>query len=163
PPLLMLVNHQSAAFLSDQVERQLQLRTAIASQTMENVPSEALRMDSHERRIARFAEIPHFQNYTFLDLVTVHSLETVHAEMPESTGEIGFGDLGQHGISASFHYNDRQALDGTTNPRAGAAAHGCRRVASQHSFTLRRLPKNVDARGAHFDAARPAGPQLLGP
>ncbi len=45
--LLMLIDQQAAACFGDQVERELQLRAAIAAQAVKDIAGEALRMDAN--------------------------------------------------------------------------------------------------------------------
>lgn len=69
-------------------------------------------MNTDQRRIVRGRHVAHPKNHAFLDLVSVHALKTVDAEMAESTGEIRFRDLGQHGEGGRFHYNDPEDSPG---------------------------------------------------
>ena len=51
-PFLVLVDEQAAALLGDALERQFQLRAAVAAQAVEDVSGEALGMDAHQGRAA---------------------------------------------------------------------------------------------------------------
>ena len=65
-PFLVLVDQQAAAFAGDALERDLELRAAIAAQAVEHVAGQALRMDAHQRRGSP-AEIAHLQHHGFFD------------------------------------------------------------------------------------------------
>ncbi len=144
-PLLVLVNQQPAAFFGDQVQRQLQLRPAIAPQTVEHVAGQALRVDADQRRLAPRGHLAHPQDHALLHLTfprlgVIGSFEAINAEMAESAGEIGFGDFAKHGCAewrtGCIHYNDPQAPHGTPTTVDPAAAGGGGGVAGEHPFAL---------------------------
>ena len=90
---LVLVDQQSASLLRNLIERQLELRTAIAAQTVEHVAREALRMDAHQRRPQLRGKVSQLQNHGLFNSGWPYSLETEYAEMAKSAGEIGFRNL----------------------------------------------------------------------
>ena len=51
-PFLMLVDQQAAAFFGNQVERELQLRAAVAAEAMEDIAGEALGVNANKRWVA---------------------------------------------------------------------------------------------------------------
>ena len=84
------------------LERQFQLRAAIATQAVENVARQALRMDPHQRRLGRL-DVAHLQHHGFFRLRAVHALKPQNPEVPEAAGKIRLGDLaklkgGWHGM-----------------------------------------------------------------
>jgi hypothetical protein len=90
----MLVNDHAAAFIGDAIERELQLRAAVTAQAMKNVAGEALRVDSHQRRIASH-HVAHVQNYGFFDAIRHMPCESKDPEGAIFGREIGFGYLFQ--------------------------------------------------------------------
>ena len=90
--LLELVDQQSAAGLGDAVEGDLQLRPAVAAQAVKDVPSEALRVDAHQRGRA-IGEVTQLEHDGFLDACAVGGggLKTEDPEDAELCGKVRFG------------------------------------------------------------------------
>src|SRR5260370_157512 len=92
----MLVNQQPSALFGYQVERKLQLRSAVAAQAVKHVARQAFRVDAHQRRLVAGGNLAHSQHHAFLNLAAERAFKAVDAEVPESAGKIRFGDFGEH-------------------------------------------------------------------
>src|SRR5580700_1697572 len=79
--LLVLIDQQATSFFGDQVERQLQLRPAIAAQAVEDVAGEALRVDANEGRLGVGGNIAHPEHDTLLDFRPIGAFEAEDAKM----------------------------------------------------------------------------------
>src|SRR4029077_18226720 len=99
---LMFVNQDSTAFLRNALERQFELRAAIASQAVEYIASEAFGMDADQRRICP-AERASDQRHRFLHHVVGASFESVDPELSEAGREVGFRDFSQAECGRDLH------------------------------------------------------------
>ena len=87
----MLVDQQAAAFGGDAVERDIQLRAAIAAQAVKDVAGEALRVDAHQRRLRRRSRSPIFEHHGFFGAGACRAFETVDPKDAELGGKVRFG------------------------------------------------------------------------
>jgi hypothetical protein len=100
----MLVNEQTTGFRGDQVQRQLELRAAIASQAVKDVAGEALGMDADQRRrTRRGSQIAHLQDYGFLGVLSEAALEPEDPKLSIAGWELGFSHFAQPRRQGTFH------------------------------------------------------------
>ena len=89
---LVLVDQQPAAVPAMRLQRDLQLRAAIAAQAVEHVARQTLRVDAHQRRVAAL-EIAHAQHDGLFGASVQVAAKPKDPEKPELAGKIRFGHL----------------------------------------------------------------------
>ena len=98
--LLLLVNQDASAFVSDHRQRHLELLAAVAAQGMKNVAGQALRVNPHKRRSG--VNVAHHQGDGFFNRATSigFSAKSIDAEPAPARGKIrggyGLNGLGSH-------------------------------------------------------------------
>jgi len=89
----MLINQQPAPFRHNLIERQLELRTAIAAQAVKYVARQALGMNANEQRPSRRTWIAQLEYYGLFRFDFPHAFEAEYAESSETGGKVRFSDL----------------------------------------------------------------------
>ena len=91
-PFLVLVDQQPAALQRDAVERDFELRAAVAPQAVEHVARETLGVDADQRGPA-LGQAAHFEHDRLFDQSVLMALESVDPEESVLRGKICFGHL----------------------------------------------------------------------
>jgi len=99
---LVLVNQQSPALFGDQIQRQLELGSAITAEAMKHVAGEAFRVDANQGRLVTAGQVAHAEHDAFLDIAAVYAFEAEDPKMTETAGKIGFRHLSEHGGDFAF-------------------------------------------------------------
>ena len=95
----MLINQQTPLFGHDLIERQLELRAAIAAQAVEDITREALRVDADQRSTELRIQISQLQDDGFLGFSGANTFKPINAEASEAGGKIRLGDFAQRETS----------------------------------------------------------------
>jgi len=93
PALLMLIDEQSALLLNDLIERQLELRTAVAAETVEYVAGQTLGVNTREGRPHCWREIADLESNRFFGTDGADAFKTKDPEFSKSAGEVCFGNF----------------------------------------------------------------------
>ena len=92
------------------MQSKLKLGPAIATQAVEDVASEALRMDANQWRVA--GKIAHLKDDRFLRRIVAcpESFKSEDSKMPETGGKIRFSDFaGVERVDHSFSWSRRSS------------------------------------------------------
>jgi hypothetical protein len=81
--------------LYDLIQSELQLRPAVAPQTVKNISSQTLRMDAHQRRTRYRRKIADLKSDCFLGADGPDTFEAENSELPKSAGKIRFGNFSE--------------------------------------------------------------------
>ena len=102
------------------IERQFELRTAIATKAVEYVARQALRMNTNQQRPKFRARIAQFEPQRFFGFVLANAFKAVYTEFSEASREVCFGDLIQleaGGNDVTNYYRSRRCSPNNNWPR----------------------------------------------
>ena len=89
----MLIDQQSASLGHDLIERQLELRPAIAPQAMEDVARQAFGVNANQQRAVLRARVTELEYHRLFRFGFANAFEAEYAKSSEAGRKVRFSDL----------------------------------------------------------------------